>query len=237
MNKFKKKTRSKVIAASIAILSSAAVVSTGFAAWVISGGDTNSEVSGTITADTVTDEIHKITITEQKNNKVYFGGPTTTQSDSAWLKNKSADKENLSPSITFTVAGLEKPVTDPSALFKSIELKENEGVDEKNKYETAVGKNVVAALPKRNPIGNSFDTSVGSDSKIYLTTTGTVSDDNTQTFTATMVFKWGSEFGNMNPYECYADTAFSADVASKAKTNLELVQAINTSFTLTIMTL
>ena len=56
MNKFKKKTRSKMIAASIAILSSAAVVSTGFAAWVISGGDTKG-ATGTITADAVTERV------------------------------------------------------------------------------------------------------------------------------------------------------------------------------------
>ena len=59
MNKFKKKTRSKMIAASIAILSSAAVVSTGFAAWVISGGDSEN-VSGTIKADAVSNQNHLI---------------------------------------------------------------------------------------------------------------------------------------------------------------------------------
>lgn len=60
MNKFKKKTRSKMIAASIAILSSAAVVSTGFAAWVISGGEEVVKTDGTITADEISNEVHTI---------------------------------------------------------------------------------------------------------------------------------------------------------------------------------
>ena len=59
MNKFKKKTRTKAIAASIAILSSAAVVSTGFAAWVISGGDEKT-TTGTITADAVSESYHTV---------------------------------------------------------------------------------------------------------------------------------------------------------------------------------
>lgn len=234
MNKFKKKTRSKVIAASIAILSSAAVVSTGFAAWVISGGDTNSDVSGTITADIVTDEIHKITITNQTNNKVYFGAPEGNQSVTAWLKNNGSEKEKLKPSITFTVAGLEAEITEPNKLFKSISLTENATTDEAYKYSTAVAKKVVADLPKIT-IGNAFDTSVSEESKIYLVP-GSFADKK-QTFTVTMAFGWGTEFGGKNPYDYYSGKIYTSELASSAKTLLEAVQAINTSFTLTIETL
>ena len=234
MNKFKKKTRSKMIAASIAILSSAAVVSTGFAAWVISGGDTNSDVSGTITADTVTDEIHKITITNQTNNEVYFGAPEGEQSNTAWLKNDGSKKEKLKPSITFTVAGLKTKITEPNKLFKSISLTEKTETAEANKYSTAFGKKVVADLPEIT-IGTTFDSSVGDDSKIYLASDSFA--NNTQTFTVTMVFKWGTEFKGVNPYTHYAGTTYTKDLASSAETLLKYVEAINTGFILTIETL
>lgn len=223
-----------MIAASIAILSSAAVVSTGFAAWVISGGDTNSDVSGTITADTVTDEIHKITITNQTNNEVYFGAPEGEQNDKAWLKNNGSKKEKLKPSITFTVAGLEAEIKEPNKLFKSISLAEKTETAEANKYSTAIAKKVVDILPKIT-IGATFDTSVEDASKIYLASNSFA--DNTQTFTVTMVFGWGFEFGKTNPYKYYSDKTYTKELASSAETLLKYVEAINTSFTLTIETL
>lgn len=223
-----------MIAASIAILSSAAVVSTGFAAWVISGGDTNSDVSGTITADTVTDEIHKITITERTNNEVYFGAPEGVQSDDAWLKNDGG-KEKLKPSITFTVAGLQNEITNPSELFTSISLTEKTDTPDANRYSKAFDLGVVADLPKF-AVGSKFDTTVEDVSKIYLRSESFSDTDKTQTFEVTMVFGWGSNFNSENPYKYYADQAYTKDLASSAKTLLEAVQAIKTSFSLTIAT-
>lgn len=234
MNKFKKKTRSKMIAASIAILSSAAVVSTGFAAWVISGGDKNSNVSGTITADAVTDEIHKITITDETNKEVYFGAPKGEQSNDAWLKNDGGE-EKLKPSITFTVAGLQNKIMKPSELFTSITLTEKTDTLDANKYSKAFNLGVVADLPKF-AVGSAFDTTVEDVSKIYLSSESFSDTDKTQTFKVTMVFGWGSKFGSENPYKHYAGQAYTKDLASSAKTLLEAVQAIKTSFTLTIVT-
>ena len=236
MNKFKKKTRSKMIAASIAILSSAAVVSTGFAAWVISGGDTNSNVSGTITADTVDDEIHKITITNQTNNEVYFGAPKGEPSNTAWLKNNGSEKEKLKPSIEFTVAGLKTEITKPNQLFKSISLTEKTDTPDANKYSKAFGLRVVADLPKF-AVGSDFDTTVEDVSKIYLSSKSFSDTDKTQTFTVTMVFGWGSDFNGKNPYEYYSGTTYSKELASSAETLLKYVEAIKTGFTLTIETL
>lgn len=93
MNKFKKKTRSKMIAASIAILSSAAVVSTGFAAWVISGGDAQ-ETTGTIKADTVSNSYHTIKLGEANKTEINFGAPAEDDTvTNPWLKNTSMGQE------------------------------------------------------------------------------------------------------------------------------------------------
>ena len=95
MNKFKKKTRSKMIAASIAILSSAAVVSTGFAAWVISGGESKT-AQGTITADDVSSSLHTI-LDLTASQTITYGGLTSTNKDgtisrdNVWLKNEGQE--------------------------------------------------------------------------------------------------------------------------------------------------
>lgn len=248
MNKFKKKTRSKVIAASIAILSSAAVVSTGFAAWVISGGDSK-PVNGTITADTVINSVHTITLDKDGNDgNVFFGAPEEMTNSSAWLKNNTKDKkEDLTASFGFTVAGLEGDVSDkkPSELFDSAKFKlEETTTDEASKYSKYSDLNYLAALPAFDfNTKTSYDTATNKVPDIYLVpgkyTAGSGDNYGTQHFTVTIQFGWGSKFGGKNPYEYYNTTemANSADARSEALTALDELHSINASFKLTIATL
>ncbi len=249
MNKFKKKTRSKMIAASIAILSSAAVVSTGFAAWVISGGDTKT-AEGTITADTVINSIHTITLDEgKKDGHVFFGAPKEMTNDSAWLKNNATTddkKEDLTATFGFTVAGLEKDVKDtkPSALFDSTKFELVETTtDEASKYSKYSGLNYLAALPAFDFSKASYDTAAQKAPGIYLIagdyTTGEGDNYGTQKFTVIIQFGWGSKFGGLNPYEYYNSetVANSSGARSEALTALGDLHSINASFKLTIATL
>ena len=98
MNKFKKSSKSKSLTLGIAILSSAAIVSTGFAAWVIGGGAKVS-VSGTIEADTVINSEHTIVFAsggDQSNlGRIFFGAPETpTGTTYNWLGTEGTDKKN-----------------------------------------------------------------------------------------------------------------------------------------------
>lgn len=246
-----------MIAASIAILSSAAVVSTGFAAWVISGGDTN-EAGGNITADTVINSIHTITLDEsKKDGHVFFGAPKVMNDNSStWLKNNASEqnREDLTASFDFTVAGLEKDVKDekPSKLFDSTKFKLVEtttGVDASKKYSTyaADDKKFLAALPafdfNTKTSYDTADTAPVSKPGIYLFagkhTPGSNGDYGTQQFTVTIQFGWGDKFGRDNPYNYYNTTemANSAGARSEALTVLGALQNIDASFKLTIATL
>lgn len=254
MNKFKKKTRSKMIAASIAILSSAAVVSTGFAAWVISGGDSK-EAAGNITADTVINSIHTVTLdTTGNDGKVFFGAPQVMDNSSAWLKNNatSADqKEDLTATFGFTVAGLEKNVKDtkPSDLFDSkkfILAETTTDDDASKKYSTyaAADKNYLAALPSFDfSTKTAYDTAAKKNPGIYLVpgdfAAGSNGNYGTQHFTVTIQFGWGSKFGGENPYLHYNTTemANSSGARSEALTALSELKEIKASFKLTIATL
>ena len=234
MNKFKKKTRSKMIAASIAILSSAAVVSTGFAAWVISVGDSK-VTEGTIQADTVSDTPHPISdfAWDAKNGAISFGAPTTSTGGSL-LNYDGTVREQLTATATFKVANLAKD-WKISALFdtKQLGLTEIIGKDEKAKYPSD-GK-LVCALPQYSTAD--VDTKTAG---VYLKTeSGTTEGTKTElgSFKLTVVFTWGSDTNKENPFVFYNGLTNDANNRASASSMLAGVYAINgAKFQLTIKT-
>lgn len=241
MNKFKKKTRSKVIAASIAILSSAAVVSTGFAAWVISGGDSQ-DVSGTIKADAVSNENHLIDGLSKDVQSIVFGGPKaediTAKKDSLvaensrWLKN-GENTESLSASWTFNVAGFDEAPSDNGLSVIGITFTEGAATEGGTTFASAAGKGYVAALPEWN---KKIATSAGTDSGIYLVAGKYDSANKKMPYTLTVVFAWGSKFGGMNPYFYYNQSATPRNDKDSANTFLSELADMKANFTLTIKT-
>lgn len=230
MSKFKKKTRSKMIAASIAILSSAAVVSTGFAAWVISGGDSQ-EVPGTIEADEVSSKAHTLsTINFDTNaNIISFGAPkdkeTISKSNSYdWLQN-NATNENLIASATFTVSNVDTMPDNLKTLFDEKECKFVETKDP-NVYvgSDAVNNNYVGAFPDWNldqPYTN--QTAPG----VYLQL-GKL-EQTTLTVTLKVVFAWGSAFKSQNPFVYFNAQKKTPSLESEAKTALTAIRKLNTA--------
>lgn len=245
MNKFKKKTRSKVIAASIAILSSAAVVSTGFAAWVISGGE-EQHVSGNITADSVSNNFHEIAFAKEGNDaEVFFGGPSQEEqkaNPSAWLTTLAGSKvEDLEASFTFTVSGLAKAETNPSNLFKSIKLEESTETSAANAkkfstYAETGGKKYLADLPKYDLSSKTaFDTGKPASVAITLQTKNDFADGK-QTFTVSIRFGWGTAFEGHNPFTYYNGLTKDSSNFSLANAALDELHNIDASFKLTVET-
>lgn len=244
MNKFKKKTRSKMIAASIAILSSAAVVSTGFAAWVISGGS-EQPATGTITADTVSESYHTITLGGSNKTAINFAAPATdTTVKDPWLTNGVMGTEKLLAEFDFTVANVKKDEDTPKKLFSSISL----SAGEDKTYQAASDAGLVSALPtswaKETFDANapSYDskTGTGSEAGIYLVNdSGTATDAGAEFgFKLYIQFTWGQNLNKKNPFYFYNDGTKTAKAdGSSAKSNLDIVAAIqNVKFTLTIKT-
>lgn len=238
MNKFKKKTRSKMIAASIAILSSAAVVSTGFAAWVISGGDTK-YVTGTITADAVTNSCHTVKGeitwgTGEKAGSIAFGAPATMENTDAWLKNTNKPlTEKLEAVATFTVENVNEGQTD---LIESVVMEET---DAEKKYEAIcdkTDKKYVCALPTYKTDSTSM---VGAG--IYLTAGERNIDTKTVTYTMTVKFAWGSYFTKdgaiVNPYIFFNAKEKNSSNISEATNVLNAIYGLNDiGFKITVTT-
>lgn len=244
MNKFKKKTRSKMIAASIAILSSAAVVSTGFAAWVISGGDSQT-ATGTITADTVTNSYHTIkpakgdSITFDKN--IIFGGPATIDSTitltNSWLSNDAGtdQKENLVAKASFIVENVHNGEDNLTTL---IDLNNCDFTDVGRKYANAQKngeKEVLGALPSWKAGIKEYSEDVKTPG-IYLNK-GTLSETNLS-ITLYVVFGWGEYFGNKNPYYFYNQMTKTSENLKEANTILGAIRTglTGSSFTIKIAT-
>ena len=238
MNKFKKKTRSKMIAASIAILSSAAVVSTGFAAWVISGGESK-EVGGTITADAVTNSYHTIKGditwgTGEKAGSIAFGAPAKMENADAWLKNTNKPlTEKLEAVATFTVENVNETDT---GLIESVTMVEADGG---NKYaaisDTAIKDGYVCALPTYKE-GSTSTTDAG----IYLEA-GERKNDNTVTYTMTVRFAWGKYFNSngtpVNPYIFFNAKEKNSSNISEATNVLNSIYGLNSvGFKITVTT-
>lgn len=240
MNKFKKKTRSKMIAASIAILSSAAVVSTGFAAWVISGGDTK-EVGGTIEADEVSSKAHTLSpiAFDGNTNKISFGAPkykeTISQSNPYdWLQNDAAN-ENLIVSATFTVSNVDKAPSDLTTLFSADDCKFEETTATKVYVGTsdAVKNNYVGAFPtwKLDQQYTDQTTAPG----VYLKL-GELKA-NTLAVTLKVVFAWGTAFKSQNPFVYYNAQKKTSSLESEASTALTAIRALNNAtFKVTVAT-
>lgn len=239
MNKFKKKTRSKMIAASIAILSSAAVVSTGFAAWVISGGESK-PVEGTITADAITNSYHSIRGnitwgTGEKAGSIAFGAPATMDNNNAWLKNiNNPLTEKLEAVATFTVENVNDGETD---LIESVTMIETDTESKYAKISDAEGKNgYVCALPTYKE-GSTPTTDAG----IYLEAGERNASDKTITYTMTVRFAWGKYFtkgdATVNPYIFFNEKPKKSANFSEATKVLGAIYDLNTvGFKITVTT-
>lgn len=232
-----------MIAASIAILSSAAVVSTGFAAWVISGGE-EQHVSGNITADSVSNNFHEIAFAKEGNDaEVFFGGPSQEEqktNTSAWLTTIAGSKvEDLEASFTFTVSGLTSAETVPSNLFKSITLKETTTTADETKYSTYAkpgDTQYLAALPEYDVSSKTaFDTAKPTSVGICLQSKNDFASGK-QTFVVSIRFGWGTAFGGENPFKHYNGLPKNSTNFSLANTVLGDLNKINASFQLTVET-
>lgn len=238
----------KTLTLCLSLLACISLIGVGFAAWVISGGDSQ-EASGNITVDTVTDgrfTIEKPTISE----KIYYGMDLQAEaSDSTpWLNNnnKSAD-EKLE--ITFDVTVVAKSVI---TLAEGVE-----NTDQNKKAAWEAAAEVTASI---NAIESAAwltakEANVVADPIVSVAlkeVTSSADGITGATYTVTVTAKWGDTFKvgdvNVNPYVFYNDGIKDVNNAEGLTTTndiktwgdhaahyLGLVEALaNTSYTVKI---
>ena len=191
----------------IAALSAASVISVGFASWVISQGD-HQEITGDIQVDNVDNKIYKISTqwvtdytgtVEATSHTVVYGHPATMSNASAWLTNVDNDgskTEALDFYLKVTVTNAKnKAVSD--VLGTPAQLTSTGG-----NYASAQSDGLVGTLP--TPTLNTGVTS--------FTTTG----ENDGFVVYNISFKWGSYFGEANPYSFYNSKTAGAYVSGSS---------------------
>lgn len=180
------------------VFASLAILSTGFAAWVISGGETKEETIGDVVIDTVQDNRHKMTITVADGEgtanagKIVFGRPNTQSAGNEWLKSDDADKiEKLSTFFKVTVTNAATANVDD--IFTMHTLAETTDA-----YANAFGAGYVGELPKVEFVADASETA----EKVTKFTADSTTEKSGFVYIR-LKFSWGAHFDNTNPYTYY----------------------------------
>lgn len=183
------------------VFTSLAILSTGFAAWVISGGDTNAKTFGDITVDTVEDKRHNILsincvdADENTKGKIIFGHPKNA--NEGWLKNENPNTvEKLVTVFKVTVNNAKDKavaeIFDKGNCIVTASAKDSTSAN----YASALEKHYVGELPTVKFV--SSETEETSDATNL---------DSTGSIFVRLEFKWGSKFTKdgkvVNPYVYY----------------------------------
>ena len=206
------KSKRKIITLASLFLCCMAIVSIGFAAWVITGED-EEEAKGTINVDTVSDERYVIEVLssykvgddEIVDTTVVLGGPETTPTG-AWLT-YDGDKQDLEAVIVVKVKNYDKQNLDLSSE-----------ITDGTSYASLVTAGYIAEPSVADPVYLAKETKDNVNYGIYK---------------IVITFAWGTSFGGENPVTYFnglgdsgddygtgtlSDAAFSAlDVIDEAK--------------------
>lgn len=216
------------------VFASLAILSTGFAAWVISGGDINAKTFGDITVDTIEDKRHNISsincvdADENTKGKIIFGHPKNATT--GWLTNTDANTvEKLVTVFKVTVNNAQSKavadIFDKEKCTVTASAKDSTSAN----YTEALNQHYVGELPTVKFVSSETETSdatnLGSDGSIFVR----------------LEFKWGSKFtkdGNVvNPY-VYYNALSVTDYGNEANETLGKIRTLLTGaqFNLKIVT-
>jgi hypothetical protein len=174
----RKSYKRRKIILGVSLFSSVALVSTGFAAWVLAS-QAEAEKTGNITVGTVSDSSIKISNVQFKDDNDSFIFEPKEEDTAGRVRNDGVNFENLSVTVTGEIS----PNTYVSSA--TIEMEVPEGIT------AAIGKNYLV-LP------------TCATSAQTLTLNPKESPDETvSTFEYTITFVWGSAFNGKNPGEYY----------------------------------
>ena len=190
----------------VCLLATLSLASVGFAAWVISAGDTE-QLTGTIKVETVTDEkleirniqLDSTNYADATDVQFVFGKPADVVTTYKWLKNETVDK--LSIKVSFEVFEL---VTGKEA----VELKDQTKINIAATFEAT-------KLAVEGQEGKYY-------AKVADETPEVTFNSVTDKFEFTIELKWGNFFGadETNPFKLYNDQPYSEALANQARENL-----------------
>lgn len=198
----------KTITLVVYMLVCISLVSVGFAAWIITGGD-SSEAQGNITASHVTDK--SLTISEEKWDSgnvnvlgagtINFGIPANTTTNTGWLQASDVGVDDLTAVYTFKLSS----ASNLSDAVKSGTIAFNDAVLDEVQELGYIANPVIT-------YATSTDGSTWGNSATYTLNDAT-SASNFKSAIAqavqsiyvkiTITYAWGQDFDGLNPYNYY----------------------------------
>ena len=174
----RKSYRRKRVVLGAVLLGGVALVSTGFAAWVLSANATETLPSN-VKVGVISDTDMKIELNgASMHQTISFNAPSDDNSGRIRYGNDEIGAENL----TITVAGT---ITNATYLNR-LTIK----MDTISSISKAIEANYIALVNTDSWYGNEF----------AINTTG---EESTKSFSYTLGFKWGTAFGKVNPSRYY----------------------------------
>lgn len=233
------KMKRKGILLASAILGSVAIVSTGFAAWVITSPSTSTTAQGNIKVENVEDERVTLTATFEQSDSgnVSFGAPASqTAYANKWLENREGTAEDLNANFTLTAKKKDGSNAE-GTITVAVKIQRNTTPDAEATWTDISTDSFNTANKDTKTTAN-----VATDTKTLITLP--VFEDsytlNNGKVDVTATFDWGTAFGGDNPYDYYnAMTIAEEDfdnVANSALYNLGKLDELleNTRFVFTV---
>lgn len=199
----------KIILFGLLVFMSIALISTGFAAWVMSTNATNDDANGNVSVGVVKDASLTISNVVISSTEKSFRFEPLASDESGRVRYD--DEEGLYENLSITVTGQVAPIEYLG------ELKYELVIPESVKKAADAGYIVLpdsASYQYQDGEGNTVKVGNGT----VLAVTGT---EGTFNFTFTIDFKWGAKFGNMNP-GLYYDTDAAGMLISDTECKKEL---------------
>ena len=192
----------KIILFAVFVFISIALISTGFAAWVMSN-DATVDANGNVSVGVVADSSLGITINKDAFEAFKYQFEPKEDDNSGRVRLEKATTENPNPAheqLSFTIKGT---ITNPDILAKlTVEIELPAGI------QTAIAEGYIVAPVCAN---GAVEVEVNPE---------------TGAFEYEVAFTWGSKFGNINPSLYYDNDAEGLKVSdAEVKTTLEDLRA------------
>ena len=222
-----------------------ALVSVGFAAWLITGNDTSDTATGNFVTYDVENDYFTVTVDPAtgETGTIVFGKPasetTTPALEHDWFKfDDATDVEKLTATFTVTIRP-DVPFDTSASVGRDVaKLLGADKVQVKltgpAAYDTAVSKGAVAYPTMKL---NAETSTVSVDTGKTFESDGVVltipaekftesSDKATATATVTITYDWGTAFGGKNPYEYFNNTYATANTTVGSTTGKAAVTSL-----------
>ncbi len=203
----------KTLTLAISVFALLAIISVGFASWVITRPLEADPVAGSIQVDEVTDLNISITTKwvdeqgiETTNPKIIFGNKSGADATKDWLYNNSLGEQNLEVYLQVTVKFSDKEVLKDKKIVAHFEAVAGEDADVQT-YKDAISEGYIQGTNHDSDIDGfeiTYDNLLSASNGEYTTK-------------LTIKFDWGlAKFGGLHPTEKWTSVADAND----AKTTL-----------------